>query len=236
MTQLKPDLTTAASKIAGDNTVLRCGECLHFKGSSHPSIGQICQTRGVKPYALAPNCYTPDVHQLKSISTESFQAMSAFVSVCKPSQSKILMGMFKTQAQLAKFNLAFMEKVFFAIGTGGFLSDYYAGFVLGSGPQQRILIVGTQYFSNARSPVIAQLERRSVLTRPEFLKVANRLRSRGRLNHPKARQEIYVPPNVADYNPPTIESSQDLLDSMSSQEPKKRKKAPTSSVLEIRMK
>ena len=235
MTQLKQDLTASAARIAGDNTVLKCGDCMHFKGSPHPSIGQICQTRGVKPYALSPNCYTPDVHQLKSISTETFHQLSAFVASCKPSQARILMGMFKTQAQLNKFELTFLQKVYFAIGVGEFLSDYYGGFVMGAGPQQKILIVGTQYFSNARNPIVAQLDRKSVLSRPDFLKLANRLIERGRLNHPKARQEIYIPPNIADYAPPTIESSQELLDSMASSTPKK-KITKARAVLEIRMK
>jgi hypothetical protein len=232
--QLKQDLTSSAARIAGDNTVLKCGECLHFKGSPHPAIGQVCQLRGVKTYALAPNCYTPDVHQLKSISTESMAQLSMFVASCKPSQAKILMGMFKVQAQLKRFDLAFLEKVYFAIGTGEFLSDYYGGFVMGVGPQQAILIVGTQYFSNARNPVVAQLDRRSVLTRSEFGKRASRLSARGRLNPPKARQEIYVPPNIADYVPPTIESSQELLESRVADPKKKPVKAR--SVLEIRMK
>ena len=234
MTQLKQDLTSAAGRIAGDNTVLRCGECMHFKGSPHPSIGQACSLRGVKTYALAPNCYTPDVAQLKAISTESFHMLSAFVAACKPSQVKILMGMLKMQAQLKKFDLAFLEKVYFAIGTGEFLADYYAGFVMGVGPQQKILIVGTQYFSNVRNPIVAQLERKSVLNREEFNKVVKRLKEKGKLTHPKARQEIYVPPNVADYQPPTIESSQELLDSMASDQPKK-KTAKARAMLEIRM-
>lgn len=222
---LKPDLSTGINKarIASDNTVLKCGECLHFKGSAHPSIGTPCSQRGVKPYGIAPNCYTPDVHQLKSVSIESFQALSTFVSTCKPSQAKILMGMLKNQAQLKRFELSFLEKVYFAVGTGEYLSSYFAGFALGVAPQNGILIVGLQYFSNTRSPVVATMDRRSVLTREEFEPIAKRLNKLGKLRPPRDRRPLHIPPDIAKYEPPTIETSQELLDSVASPATKKKK-------------
>lgn len=211
MTKQKQDLTSA--KIASENIVLRCGQCMHFRGSAHPSIGTPCQSSGVKSYAIAPNCYTPDVHQLKGLSTETFSVLSAIVAACKPQQAMILMGLFREHASLhRKTGFSLMQKVYFSLGSGEFLSDYYAGFVLGLAPHERVLIVGTQYFSNQRSSMVASLDVSSVLDRSKFEKRARRLINTGRVNPPRAREPMEVPPDVAKYEPPTIESSQEILE------------------------
>jgi len=204
---------------------------MHFRGTAHPSIGTPCSLQGVKPYAIAPNCYTPDVAQLKSISTQTFNSLSSFVSTCTGGQAKILMGMLKSQAQLEKHDLFLFEKVYFSLGSGKVLSDYFAGFVMGLAPQSRVLIVGTQIFTNARQPVVAQMERSSLLNRQSFDKVAQRLSKEGKRNDLKPRKEIVIPPSVANYEPPTIESAQEILDANASVAPAKKK---TVMMLEIR--
>lgn len=222
----KPDMSAAKAKIAGDNAILKCGQCMHFRGSAHPSIGTPCQTSGVKPYAIAPDCYTPDVHQLKAISPESYATLATIVASCKPQQAMILMGMFKGHATLKRrTNFSLMEKVYFAIGTGEFLSDYFAGFALGMAPHEKVLIVGTQYFSNQRSSVVASMDAKSILSREAFQKRVSRLVKTGKLAPPRERFKMEVPPDIAKYEPPTIESSQELLEATAGGTPKPKRKA-----------
>lgn len=223
---LKPDLTapTSRAKIAGENVVLRCGECMHLKGSPHPSIGVPCIANGVRPFATAPNCYTPDVHQLKSFSTESLQMLSTFVTLCKPSQARVLMGLLKNQAQLGRFDLSFLEKVYFALGRGEYLSEYFAGFALGVGPQNKILIVGSQYWGNARNAVVAQLDRKSVLQRDAFTAVVKRLQAQGKLAPPRVNPPPYSSIEASKYEPPTIETAEELLESAASSNPRTKRK------------
>jgi hypothetical protein len=224
---LKPDLTvsTSKAKLAGENVVLRCGECMHFKGSPHPSIGTPCSSQGVRPFATAPNCYTPDVHQLKAVSVDSMVMLSNFVSSCKPSQAKILMGLLKNQAQLKRFDLAFMQKVYFALGKGDYLTEYFSGFALGVAPQNKILIVGSQYWGNARNAVVAQLDAKSVLVRDDFSKLVKRLQKQGRLSPPRVNPPRFVSNDADKYEPPTIETAQELLEATADGSKFKKRKA-----------
>lgn len=204
---------------------------MHFKGSAHPAIGIPCNTNGVRPFATAPNCYTPDVYQLKSMSTETMVMLSSFVSTCKPAQAKILMGLLKNQAQLKKYDLAFMQRVYFAIGQGNFLTEYFAGYVMGVAPQEKLLIVGSQYWSNTRNAVVAQLDRRSVIDREAFTKIVSRLKKAGKLAPPRVNPPVFHSDEAEKYEPPTIETAQELLEATAA--PKKPSKNKGKSVLTI---
>jgi len=220
--------TLETGKAASENVVLKCGDCLHFTGSPHPSIGQACSLIGVKKFATAPNCYTANVHVFRKVSPQTLTLLSSIISSFSPSQSKVLMGLLKQQASLqTRYNISFLERVFFKIGDD-YLDNYFAGFALGLGPQKEILIVGSDFMKNSQTSVVASLMRESVLTLSEFKKERQQLIDSGRLYAPRGKGKVDIPEVLDDYEPPTIETSVDLL------EKRAQPKVKRSSVLQIR--
>jgi len=231
MSTLK-DNTQESGRVTKDNVILRCAECMHFEGSPHPSIGQACSLIGVKRYATAPNCYTPNVHVFRKTSPQTLNVLASVVSSFSPQQSLVLMGLLREQASMKrKFNISFLEKVFFLIGED-FLENYFAGFALGSDPDGNILIVGSQYFKDQKNSIVASLSRKSVLNWEEFRKVRDMLSARGKLYMPRRKIEVELPPNLDDYEPPTLETTEELLEKQANKSTKRRVKK--AEVLEIR--
>lgn len=230
MSILKDD-TQESGRVSRDNVVLRCAECMHFEGSPHPSVGQACNLIGVKRYATAPNCYTPNVHVFRKTSPQTLSLLSSVVASFSPQQSLVLMGLLKEQASMKKkFNLSFLERVFFCVGED-FMENYFGGFALGSDPDGRILIVGHQYFKDQKSSIVASLSRGSVFNWEEFQKLKTKMTDQGKLYQPR-RRTVELPPGLEGYEPPTIETAQDLLESQSNKSSKKPSKKK--STLEIR--
>jgi hypothetical protein len=229
MANLKQN-TVETGRIASENIVLKCGDCMHFQNSPHPGIGQACELRGVKKFATAPNCYTANVHVFRKTSPQTLTLLSSIVSSFSPSQTKVLMGLLKQQAALQRHNLTFMQKVYFCVGND-FLENYFAGFVLSTGPKKEILIVGSQFHSNQKNSVVAALFRDSIFTKEEFVKHKSRLESQGLLYETR-KPKSKLPENLGEYEPPTLETPQALLESKATSNPKKKKKTVT--MLEIR--
>lgn len=224
------DNTQESGRVSRDNVVLRCAECMHFEGSPHPSVGQACSLVGVKRYATAPNCYTPNVHLFRKTAPQTLQVLSSIVSGFTPQQSLVLMGLLREQASMRKkFNLCFLEKVYFCVGED-FLENYFAGFALGADPDNRVLIVGHQFFKDQKSSVVASLSRGSIFNWGEFEKLKVKMTDQGKLYQPRRRPTKDLPLGLDGYEPPTIETAQELLESQSN----KTKKRTSKKTLEIR--
>ena len=228
MSNLKQN-TLETGKVASENIVLKCGDCLHFQGSPHPGIGQACELRGVRKFATAPNCFTANVHVFRKTSPHALSLLSSVVGSFSAGQAKVLMGLLKQQSALQRQGLSFLQKVYFSVGND-FLENYYAGFVLGVGPRKELLIVGSQFHSNQKSSVVASLSKESVLDLQSFKKKRGELEAKGRL-YENRRPHNPLPKDLLDYEPPTLETSEALLESQANSSPRKKRKA---SVLEIR--
>ena len=221
----KKDTTETAVAASRSNITLRCGDCLHHKGTSHPAIGQRCNDRGVKTYAAAPNCYTANVEVFKKVAPETFNTLAGIISHFTPQQSRVFMGLLKSAGSLEKHNYTFLQKVYFRIGED-YLDTYYAGYVLGSGINQNLMIVGSTLFTGVKHPVVAHLDSGSVYSVETFAKKKKALLAHGRLYVPRKPHRNEV--TVVNYTPPNIETSRELLEALASKNVKKRPKTKDS--------
>jgi hypothetical protein len=202
---------------------------MHFNGTSHPSIGKPCATLGVKAYGTAPPCYTANVSVLSAISPETFSMLASTIASMTPKQCRVLMGLLKTAGSLEKFGFTFLQKVYFRLGPD-YLDNYYSGYVLGTGVDKTISIVGKSYFKGAKKPVIASILQDSVVSVEVFKKRKKKLLAEGKLYEPR---KVHKNEITEDYEPPTIETAQETLEEMAKYAGKKRVKNNKLKMLEV---
>lgn len=191
---------------------LRCGDCLHFKGSPHPAYGAPCHSLGIKPYAAAPSCYTPNVMLFRTAGADTFAVLAALLARMSPQQSRILMGLLKSVGSLDKYGYTFLEKVYFKVGDD-YLDNYFSGRILGVGLNGTIAVVGENYFHTAKSPLVAYVFPDSLLSSEKFKKRKTQLEKQGLVYAPRKPHRNKV---EGDYEPPTMETSPELLEKMAS--------------------
>lgn len=202
---------------------LRCGDCLHFSTTAHPSFGQPCKEMGVRTFATAPNCYAPNVVLFRKAGPKTFATLASVISTFSPQQSRILMGLLKSAGSLEKYSFTFLEKVYFKVGDD-YLDNYFFGHVLGVGLNGTLAVVGASYFVEVKSPIVAYLLPESVFSADTFRKKKNRLTKAGLLYAPRKPHKNDI---QADYEPPTMETSPELLEKLANSSfGKKRVKPP----------
>lgn len=207
-----------------DNVRLKCGDCLHYQSSPHPSYGEVCNLRGVKTFATAPNCYTANINVFRKVSPDTFSQLYSLLSSFTPQQNRVLMGLLKTQTQVEKSGFTFLQKVYFLLGHSEYLENYYSAYVMGVGPDKEILLVGRDYLRNHKSPVVAQMMADSLMTFEEFKERRRYLQSSGKLSSVKrlSEQDKYRLMD-SDYVPPTIETSAEELEKKASVKKQKKR-------------
>jgi hypothetical protein len=183
---------------------------MHYAGTRHSAMDELCSQRGVTKGASAPPCYTPNVLVFKRHDSITFRALSVFLSVFKPSEKRILMGLLKTASKLEKYNLHFMQKVYFRAGDN-YLCNYMQGHALGVGDGV-ILVIGNKVLDGASKPVAGQLDPKSVISAERFASVRKKLIAEGRINDPAQRKRRIAVTKVEDYEPPTIDTRQEDLE------------------------
>ena len=220
--------TEALSRL--NQLTLRCGDCLHFKGTAHPQFGAPCSTLGVKAYAAAPPCYMSNVQVFRKAGPHTFATLAGILSHFTPQQSRVLMGLLKSVGSLEKHGLTFLQKVYFHVGED-YLDNYFSGRVLGVGVNGTISVVGENYFHNSKTPIVAYLFPDSVLNDERFQKRKNALTKKGLVYAPRKphRNEI----SGSDYEPPTMETSPEMLEKMASKQWGKKKKPDARDILEV---
>lgn len=201
---------------------LRCGDCLHFNGTAHPSYGQPCSKIGVKTYATAPSCYSPNVQVFRKTGPDTFATLASILSTFSPQQSRILMGLLKSAGSLEKFGYTFLEKVYFRAGED-FLDNYYYGHVLGVGLNGTLAVVGASFFTSPKNPLVAYLLPESVFGYELFKKKRARLTRTGMLYAPRKPQKNVI---TDDYEPPTMETAPEVLEKLALKNFGGKKKKP----------
>ena len=204
--------TSGESSLArASNVKLRCGDCLHHKGTAHPSMGQSCATLGVGVGATAPNCYTPNVSIFREHSTATLQALFVTVASFSPQQQRVFMGLLRNASSLNRTGYSFMETVYFTTERRGeaSLSDYYRGFVAAPGPADTLQIVGINFLNGTRTSCVAFLDKSSLISRKVFDKRKKALIAKGALESLPKRIQISVAKD--DYQPPTLDTAEDFL-------------------------
>lgn len=192
---------------------------MHLKGTKHPSFNERCSDRGVKTGAVAPPCYTPNVTVFRRHSLDTFRILSAVIRSFSPQENRVLMGILHKSNRLEKFGFNFLDKVYFRLGDE-YLNNFYSGYVLAVGIERTLLIIGAKQMENKR-PMIAHLEATSVYSVDKFKRVKKRLIENGMINDPETRR-LRLPRMVdVDYEPPTIDSAQSILQERATANPRK---------------
>lgn len=209
---------------AASNVKLRCGDCMHFKGTAHPSYGAVCSALGTRASALAPACYTANVSVFRPLGPDFVRGLAVTVASMDAQQQRVLMGLLRNAAALDKVGLTFMQKVYFSMG-GDCLENWYTGFVLAPGPDRgTVLLVGQDYAKGNRTLCTALLLVSSLVTsHKKFTRIKDDLVARGQIK----RLPPKLQPKVAkeDYEPPTMETNPEALEALANKLGK-RKKTP----------
>ncbi len=202
MKQLKRDTNIEeGTGLARSNVMLRCGDCLHYKGTYHPAMGKKCFDLGIKTTAVAPTCYTPNVGLFRKVGANFFKQLATTMATLTPQQSRVLMGLLKAQSSLERTGFTFLQKVYFKVGEE-YLENYHSGYVLSKGHENTIMVVGEQYLGNNTSSPIAFLLKESILTWDKFKKKKESCIQKGLVLQPK-RIRVYENDK---YEPPTLDT------------------------------
>lgn len=210
MKGIRRDTSDGENLARGSNVKLRCGDCMHWKGTAHPSMGKPCHELGITAKATAPTCYTANLSVFRDLPVEQLQTLASLVVCMTPQHQRVMMGLLRGAASLERVGLKFMQTVYFSTGKGLVLSDYYRGFACARGPGGTVMVVGMQYLKGQRAPVTAMLEKDSLLTKKQFLKAKEKLVAAGALEHLPARRVIAIMKDG--YEPPTLDTATEYLE------------------------
>lgn len=205
------------------NIKLKCGDCLHFKGTANPAVGPLCSTVGIRAGATAPACYTANVNVFRPLGVDTMRTVASLVATFSAQQQRVFMGLLRNAASLDKLNLSFMQTVYFTTG-GDCLENWYKGYALSAGPDRgTVMVLGSDALKANRTLCTALLMRATLVTsHREFRKIKEALISKGKLNKlPPKLQKKY---SDEEYDPPTLDTNQDALEALAQGPSKKKKK------------
>lgn len=211
---LKRDtLGKASSKSLSE--AFKCGECLHHSKSCHPHRDSVCSKMGVRAFAIAPKCFTPDVTKVIT-NAEQFVVIAAVINEMTPQQRKIFQGMLrgvKTPGKQFKFG----TKLYLRVG-GEALTSYRCGYVVGYTSSGELILAGSADRKSAGATFFAYLKsNEGLLTHKEWQVKRKQLIDAGKFDYPRrdvsSNMEKYL-----NYEVPSIDTSPDFFDP-----PKKRK-------------
>jgi hypothetical protein len=197
--------------IAKASIGLKCGDCLHFKRNA--KFEKKCSELGVKHFAVAPACYSPDPYILSAQAPDTLYRLGLLLTNFSAKEARVFMAILKQSGSLEKhYKLKFGQPVFFRIGND-YLSNYFRGFVLGIAEEgdAQVYVTSDMEKKQRKQPVIATLLRDSVFTVSEFKKKKQQLLDDNRKQDPNPlfaiqkiktkMDELYVPQSL-DSAPP----------------------------------
>lgn len=192
--------------IAKASIGLKCGDCLHFKRNA--KFEKPCSQLGVKHFANAPACYSPDPYILSAQSPDVLNRLGLLLANFSAKESRVLMSILKQTGTLEKhYKLKFGQPVFFRIGND-YLSNYFRGFVLAIAEDgdAQVYVTSDMEKKQRKQPVLATLIRTSVFTLSEWKKKKAQLLADKRTQDPKPlftvqkiktkMDELYVPQSL----------------------------------------
>lgn len=133
----KDTLGKASSKSLAE--AFRCGDCLHFKQHSHTEKQKLCKDEGIKAFAPAPKCFTPDVTQVAQ-NTDAFAQVAILMNNFTSKQQRILLGLLRSPKK-KQFQLG--TKVYFLAMGKDYISNYLAGYAAGYTSSGQLMLLGS---------------------------------------------------------------------------------------------
>lgn len=195
---LKKDTLGNATR-ASLQTAYKCRECLHFKNHAHAAKEKPCADLGIKPFAVAPRCFTPNVTKLAK-NSDVFVQVATIFQTFDPDELRILAAV---MAQKPKKGWKFGDKVYFLVGRD-YISNYLAGFVAGVASSGEIMLVGSPDQKKRGRAFTAYVSAEGLLTADQWKKKRRDLELNHRAFDPN--NKIVKRADVKDnYEPPTID-------------------------------
>jgi len=219
---LKKDvLGTASSKSLED--AFKCGECLHFTQSCHPRREAVCKTLGVRAFALAPACFTPDVTKIIT-NTEQFVVLASIFNSYTAQQKRILLGTLRgNKTTKGTKTLKFGTKVYLKTGKD-VLNSYYCAYVVGYTSCGELILAGSADRRSAGSTFFAYLKTTEGLLTPKEWKLKRaELVSRSAFDDTTNRKDSALHDKYLDYEVPTIDTNPEMFERRDGAKPARRK-------------
>ena len=185
----------------------KCQECLHYKQTPHRTNKKPCAEEGVRSFALAPKCFTPDYTKVIS-NADEFVAISTFFHSRTPQQKKILLGMLRQQPKGRKLKMG--TRLYLNVGNRDYISNYLCGYVVGYTSGNEIVLAGSATNKASGRVFFAYLkDDSSLLTHAEWKPKMQALLLKGRIQDPKAvvKRDITAEVKENNYEVPTIDSA-----------------------------
>jgi hypothetical protein len=185
----------------------KCGECLHYRQSKHPSFENVCSTLGVRTFAIAPRCYTPDYPKvIKNI--DEFVQLASLFNGMTTQQKRIFVGILKQAPTGRKLHIG--TKVYLNYRGTEYVSNYLCAYVVGYTSAHEIVVTGSPELGSRGRAFFAYLKGdESLLTPKEWRTKFLKLRKAGRIQDPKSLIVRDITKKVADdtYEVPTIDNA-----------------------------
>lgn len=200
---LKKD--TAESKLAPASNLrpFRCSECLHFKTKPLSDKQEVCSKLGIRGRAIAPSCFTPDISKIAQTSDQLVQLTNLMQSF-SPSEKRILFALLNSKKKKVKFG----TKIYFLAAGKDYLSNYVAGYVVGTTSRGEIMVMGDPDNRRRGKTYIAYFKSMEDLYTTKTFKIKRaELKKAGRIDDPNSPFKAKRRPISVDYEPPTIDQA-----------------------------
>ncbi len=186
---------------------MKCGECLHFKQTPHPSFEGVCNNLGVRSFAVAPKCFTPDYTKVIT-NIDEFLSMVTFFNSKTPQQKRIMLGMLRQQPSGRKLKMG--TKLYINVRGRDYIDNYLCGYVVGYSSAGQLVLSGSSSRNTRGRTFFAYLRYDdNLLTHSEWKKKFAELKQKGRITDPKsvAVRDITASVQNDDYEVPTIDTA-----------------------------
>lgn len=184
----------------------KCGECLHYKQTPHPSYKGVCESLGTRHFALAPPCFTPDYTKVIT-NIDEFTALAALFSSKTSQQKRILLAMLRQQPKGKKLKMG--TRMYFNTRGREYIGNYVCGYVVGYSSSGQLVLAGSPERDTRGRTFFAYLRDDSTLiSDQEWRKTFLSLRAKGRITDPKSEfiRDITADVKESTYEVPTIDS------------------------------
>jgi hypothetical protein len=186
---------------------MKCGQCLHFKQTAHKNFDAPCQKNGVRAFAIAPPCYTPDYTKAFD-NTDEFVQLSALFASKTPEQKKILLGMLRATPKGRKLKMG--TCLYLNLRGREYISNYVRCYVVGYTSAGQIVLTGSPDRKVRGKTFFAYLDSDDSLIEPKVWRARmSKLKTQGRIQDPTTTKLRNITASVENdtYEIPTIDNA-----------------------------
>lgn len=193
---------------------LKCGECLHFASSCHPHKPCPCSKSGVRAFAIAPKCFTPDITSIIQ-NAESFAVLAAILHGYTPKQLRVFLALLRGAKHCPKKGYKFGTRLYMTTGSD-YLTSYRCGYVVGYTSSGELILAGSADCKSAGRTFFAYLpvETSGLLTPKQWKVKRKELIEAGRISTVKGTPRNVNADKYLSYEVPSIDTAQDYFEKL----------------------